>query len=531
MTKINHITLIGCGFTGTSAFYQLVERYPISEITIFEASGDFGPGLPYKTDECDDYLLNNTNDTLCLTPDNRQAFYNWLLSKPELPDGVELPEIHPRGNISRIYYGYFLKDVFRSTLTTAAIKGIKVNLISKEATAIFEEGDKVIIKYDTEEIHCDKVIMCTGHCPTIDRYEHPPEGSNALYFPDHLNTDALDHIPMNAECYILGASLSAFDVVGRLFSSATGCSFEYNDDGELIFNAENNDRSVVLCSRSGRLKKMKSRVTKDINRKYFTLDYLTSIKKDEYLSLNDIADAIKKDCELHHGESDWEEIAAPYRNCTSAKDVDACAADILEKDLRTAVDGTARNILVDIFGDAGLELWDMFAAKLVSPEDEIKYRNQYETAALTYEASCPISTAEKLLALYKVGRLRTIKGSSDVIFDQENDHYVIHHDFGCDKTNVLINTTGSVSRDVTSDDQSALIKHMVNNEMMHPYMCGDTQMPGIEFDMDTFKVTGCENIYLSSQLLWGKGFYTSGAIYMATFVDRILKSIFNKQKS
>ena len=59
-----HVALIGCGFTGTSAFFQLVDRYPVKEITIFEASGRFGPGYPYQPDECHDYLINNTTDTI-----------------------------------------------------------------------------------------------------------------------------------------------------------------------------------------------------------------------------------------------------------------------------------------------------------------------------------------------------------------------------------------------------------------------------------------------------------------------------------
>ena len=147
MTSPKHVALVGCGFTGTSAFYQLVERYPVREITIFEASGEFGPGLPYKADECDDYLLNNTNDTLCLTPQNRRAFLNWLRSNPKLPEGVKMPEIVERGNLPRTFYGYFLKDVFRTTMTPAAIKDIKVNLVTEEATAIREENDKVLKTY------------------------------------------------------------------------------------------------------------------------------------------------------------------------------------------------------------------------------------------------------------------------------------------------------------------------------------------------------------------------------------------------
>ena len=143
-TLPNHIALIGCGFTGTSAFYQLVDRYPVSEITIYEASGVFGPGLPYKADECKDYLLNNTNDTLCLTPDNKRAFINWLKTNPKLPDGIELPAIEDRGNIPRIFYGYFLEDVFRTTLTNASIKNIKVNLISEEVSDISELTVKLL---------------------------------------------------------------------------------------------------------------------------------------------------------------------------------------------------------------------------------------------------------------------------------------------------------------------------------------------------------------------------------------------------
>ncbi|WP_444931010.1 FAD/NAD(P)-binding protein [Microbulbifer sp. SSSA002] len=53
-----HIAIVGYGFTGTSAFYPLVDQYPVEEITIFESTGDFVPGYPYRTDECRE---NNTS--------------------------------------------------------------------------------------------------------------------------------------------------------------------------------------------------------------------------------------------------------------------------------------------------------------------------------------------------------------------------------------------------------------------------------------------------------------------------------------
>lgn len=64
-----HIAIAGCGFTGTSTFYQLIDQYPVEQITIFESTGEFGPGYPYRADDCQDYMLNNTNDSLCLVPE------------------------------------------------------------------------------------------------------------------------------------------------------------------------------------------------------------------------------------------------------------------------------------------------------------------------------------------------------------------------------------------------------------------------------------------------------------------------------
>jgi len=105
-----HIALVGCGFTGTSAFFQLVDRFPVSEITIFEKTGEFGPGYAYNTEECRDYLINNTTDTMCLTPSHRRAFLDWLRLHPEL---VSNPD--PRDHLARNLFGEFLKDVFRAT--------------------------------------------------------------------------------------------------------------------------------------------------------------------------------------------------------------------------------------------------------------------------------------------------------------------------------------------------------------------------------------------------------------------------------
>ncbi len=524
MTTPKHVALIGCGFTGTSAFYQLVDQYPIEEITIFESTGIFGPGYPYRDDECQDYLLNNTTDTLCLTPDNKRAFLNWLRTRPDL-----VPEVEERGNLPRVYYGYFLEDVFKSTMTSAAIKNIKVNLVAEEVTEVAEDDNgKVAITWKGGRTSADKAILTIGHCPNKDNYPKPDKGSKALYFSNHVNEKSLDKIPMDAEVHILGASLSAFDVVGRLFSPDTGCHFERDSNGQLIYLPGPNGRRAILCSRSGRLKKMKSRKIKSVKREHFTLSHLSSLKIGEGIMLKDVGDALKKDCALNEGKINWDDIIEPYRHCQTVDQVDQKAAKILENDLSAAIASDERNILVDIFGDAGIEIWDMFAARLLSPDEEKKFRRKYETATLTFEASCPISTAEKLLALHRAGCLKIIKGVSTVSFSSNDGAYIINHEFGRDHASILVNTTGSVDRDVLSPYQPTLIRNMASSGLMSPYKCGGEAMLGTDVDMADFRVTGTNNIHLASMLLWGPGFYTSGAIIMATIVDRILKSLFNE---
>ncbi|MBL4602297.1 MAG: hypothetical protein JKY84_06110, partial [Emcibacteraceae bacterium] len=185
---------------------------------------------------------------------------------------------------------------------------------------------------------------------------------------------------------------------------------------------------------------------------------------------------------------------------------------ILENDLGGAISSDERNILVDIFADAGLEIWDMFAAQLLKTSEEKRFRRGFETATLTYEASCPISTAEKLLALHRAGRLKIIKGVKSVDFIKDDDAYLISHEFGQDKATILINTTGSVDRDVRSNKQPELIKKMVSHGMLYPYKCGDDDMPGADVDMKDFRILGTKNIHMATMFLWGPGFLQAGQL-------------------
>ena len=525
MSSPRHVALIGCGFTGTSAFFQLVDRFPVDTITLFEASGRFGPGYPYEPGECRDYLINNTTDTMCLTPSNRRAFLQWLQTQPGYESGVDAKDHLPRS-----LFGAFLEDVFRSTRTSAVVKGIDVRLITAEATRLREDDDgRVHIGWEDGETAADIAILTTGRCPDIDIYPHPPEGSRTRYIATHVMSDAIDDIPLDATVHVLGASLSAYDVINRLFAPNTGCRFERNATGELVFEPGANERAIVLCSRSGRLKAMQSREPMAIDRHYFTDNGVHAAAAEEGVTLDALARLIRREADAHHARLDWDAVADPYAGCTTAEAVQARAGALLETAIRAATKGGGTdNFLVDFFDDAQITIWDSFASRLLAPDQEKLYRDTFETAVLSYVAACPVSTAERLLALHRAGRLRVVKGVARVDFVDESSCYAIVHELGVESCRVLVNATGQVDRRVTSDRQPALIRDLVAGGLLSPYRRGGIEMNGADVDMASFRARGAKSIYVANMLLWGPGFFTSSAFTMATVVERLLEAAFRE---
>lgn len=517
-----HIALVGCGFTGTSAFFQLVDRFPVLEITIFEKTGEFGPGYAYNTEECRDYLINNTTDTMCLTPSHRRAFLDWLRLHPEL-----VPNANPRDHLPRTLFGEFLKEVFGATLTVAAIKGIKVHLIPFEARTIHEDAEGRVHIGSTEgETVVDAAILTTGRCPDLDVYGLPRDGGGAKYYSNHVMSAELDALPLDATAHVLGASLSAYDVINRLFSPDTGCAFAPAGNGDLVFEPGPNLRRVVLCSRSGRLKCLQSKFPMLINRTWFTAEALRDGAGDTGYSLAEVADVIRREADEHSAAVDWDMVSDPYRNCRSHAELNARAADLLELAIVAATSKDTDNFLVDFFADAQIDIWDAFANRFLKPESELLYRTKLETAALSYIAPCPVPTAEKMLALFRVGRLSVIKGVREIKLSNDGAHYEIMHDFGRETASVLINATGAADRDVNSDKQPDLIKCLKGRGLLKSYKRNGMPSKGASVDMNTFCIEGASNIYLANMLLWGPGFFTSSAYMMATVVERLLTNLF-----
>ncbi len=517
-----HVAIIGCGFTGTSAFFQLVDRAPVREISVFEASGEFGPGYPYQVDECPDYLINNTADTMCLVPDNRRAFVAWLENRR----GVGT-DFDPKGHFPRALFGEFLKDAFATTRTVAAIKGIKVNLIPFEATSVAEDNDgRVRVGWRGNEMLVDAAILSTGRCPDRDVVRHSSGSAAATYIATHIMSSELDDLAADATVHVLGTSLSAYDVVNRLFSSDTGCEFVRADNGDLKFVSGGNGRRVVLCSRSGRLKAIQSSLPAAVDRRKFTLENLRRASEPSGMTLAAVGDLIRAEADERGAAIAWDDVLCPYRRCTTQSDVNEKAGGLLDEAIRSAAGPGHANFLVDLYADAMIDVWDAFAERLLTSKDEVAYRRTFETTVLSYAAPCPASTGEKLLALHRAGRLSVIAGVTGTGLLSDGSAFEIEHQHGSEIATVLVNATGATNRDVTSPEQSPLTRSLVENGLLQPYRRDGVEAPGAAVEMSSFRAAGARNVYVANMFLWGPGFYTSSAMMMATIVERIVGSLY-----
>lgn len=516
------VAIIGCGFTGTSAFYQMVTSYPVKHITIFESSGEFGPGYPYQTNERKEYLINSTNDTMSVTSSDPKGFYRWLCSQEKYG-----PETDPKGHMPRAVFGEFLKDVFQSVRTLAAIKGIEVELIPAEATGISEDADgKSTISWPGGQICADCVILTSGKCPTdIPNSLTSPSAENN-FFKDHVSCGELDDIPLDADIHVLGASLSAYDVINWAFSLDTGCNFERGPTGELKFNSGPNKRKVVLMSRSGRLKNAAPLKSPEIVRDNFTLDkLLTAVAVDEGgITLPQIVEAIRSDALENEYRIDLEALTNPYANCKTFSEVQKRAEALLEESIAQAKNGT--NVLFSIILDAEREIYQAFLENRLTREAESDYRSLYESQFLSIIAPCPISTAEKILALLRAGRVEIVSGVASARYDDQSHNFEIKYKCGVIKAKYLINASGRCDKRVSSSSQPRLIQSLVAQGLMKSHHRDGLELPGADIDPESYRLPDSQNIYLANMFLWGPTFFTSGATLMALAVEKILANAF-----
>lgn len=227
------LAIIGSGPTAIFLLKHLFDnihilRTAIGQILLYEKEAIMGMGMPYSPLTTDKYNMSNISSEEI--PGLTESFAEWLRKQPAdvLQEyGLSRNEIDESEVYSRLALGAYFHSQYVAYVEKLKDSGIDFREFPSEGIDdIIPEGDKFqLLSESGKSFIADKVVIATGH---VFKEKDNPERK---YFASPWPISKL--LPEAGERYnfpvgILGASLSAFDVVSSLshrhgtFSEAEG---------------------------------------------------------------------------------------------------------------------------------------------------------------------------------------------------------------------------------------------------------------------------------------------------------------------
>lgn len=204
------VAVVGGGCAGALATRELLAGTP-DDVVLIEP-GRPGEGLAYGAAR-PWHLLNSRAAAMSADPDDPGHFTRWAGCRPE--------EFRPRQE-----YGRYLRSVFADV---AAEHGDRLTIRQDRATGLTEHG---VTLAGGKVVRADDVVIATGNPAAAQPVAQP---GHPDYLADPWQTDALDAIPAHLPVLLIGAGLTAVDVVLTLTA-----------DGR-------RDAPITMVSRSGQL--------------------------------------------------------------------------------------------------------------------------------------------------------------------------------------------------------------------------------------------------------------------------------------
>ncbi|NML05108.1 FAD/NAD(P)-binding protein [Sphingomonas sp. G-3-2-10] len=196
---INHVAIIGAGFSGTLQAINLL-RHDGPRATLIERAPQPGVGLAYGAAH-PSHVLNVRAGNMSALPDDPGHFVRWLESR-----GVANPAT---AFIPRVTYGEYLRQMLDETRAAA---GDRLTIIQGEVEDV-EVGAKARVILGDRTIDADAAVLAVGNLPP-----HSPPGLD----PDALSANRYKGDPWDASMpeglgeddtvLIIGTGLTMVDV-------------------------------------------------------------------------------------------------------------------------------------------------------------------------------------------------------------------------------------------------------------------------------------------------------------------------------
>ena len=249
---LTNIAIIGSGPTGIYTLKGLIESDTPLSITVYEANADPGKGTPYHPRANDRAMLANIASIEL--PPVCESLISWLRRKSPADLallGVPVETIGEREFYPRIVLGEYFQSQLQGLLTKAIDGGHVVDVKANHRVVDIQlREDNIAVKAqaaDGEECEqtFEHVVMATGH----DWPETTETKPGFFISPwPAANLDTIGDVSVG----VLGTSLSGIDAVVSVATSHG--SFMLDDAGVLQYHTSaGNDFHITMMSRKGLL--------------------------------------------------------------------------------------------------------------------------------------------------------------------------------------------------------------------------------------------------------------------------------------
>lgn len=437
--KNHSLAIIGSGPTSIYCLKNILDNSEkllsqFQSISIFEKSEKMGYGMPYNPDTTDIYNLANISSEEI--PELFQTFANWLRDQDttylKALNVTKFPIVD-----SEVYSRIALGNYFHNQFTTLVCKLKSVGFDVK----VFPNQEVIDIKIINNErpqiitqeskYNFSKIVIATGHQwknndePNFGYFDTPWPIKKILPQP---------HTFYNLEIGILGASLSAFDVVSSLahrhgtFSEKSGkLTFQLSEGAEKF--------KIMLHSFDGWLPHLQYEQEEPFREIYRHTTRETLLKlrdKNGYLKLEDFFNKIGKPALIKAFQKDEnKKLVALLKKPTfyfrdfidemseAHEYIDSFEG--MKKEIIKAKDSVENKKPIhwmEVLDDLMYCL--NFHAELLSAEDHLFFNNEVKPFLMSVIAAFPLNSAHILLALHDANVIDLIAGKVEILNSDSN---------------------------------------------------------------------------------------------------------------
>ena len=430
MKKLGNLAIVGSGPTAVFLLKHILDaasplRGNLLSLTVIEKGSTAGYGMPYHPETTDIHNLSNISSEEI--PELLESLFSWLQgrSDAELQSWrMERGELSKSEVYPRLAVGAYLKSQFDRLVEGIRDQGIAARVLTRHLVEDIKKEDNGLVSLSMEGgkvLKFDSVVIATGHnWPEEDDVAHghffsPWPIGKLLPEPGTF---------INTTVGVLGASLSAFDVVSSL--AHRHGEFVRTDMG-LKYEAlpGTGDFALVLHSSEGWLPHLQFDQEEPLREIYRHVDragMLALVGENGFLRLADYFDrvcrpalraAFEKDenDELTELLSDdgfgLEEFVAKMTDLHSYRNAfEGMGAEMVEA--RISVLHHKPIYWKETIDDLMYTL--NFHAELLPAEDHLTFRRVVNPFLMNVIAAMPLPSGSILLALHEAGVLKLERG-------------------------------------------------------------------------------------------------------------------------